>query len=92
MLRPWRSNATYSDFEDTPDCRTAELIDGGLYLQPRSEVLHQTAASVLTMLLGAPPTSLDEVVPVAGGFYRRWNCISAVTSSFKISQVGTEKI
>ncbi|MBX2812255.1 MAG: Uma2 family endonuclease, partial [Myxococcales bacterium] len=45
----------------------AELIDGGLYLQPRSEVLHQTAASVLTMLLGAPPYQLRRGGP--GGWW-----------------------
>ena len=66
MPHPWRSNATYSDFEDAPDDRTAELIDGDLYLQPRPAVPHQAAASVLTMLLG-PPYQLGRGGP--GGWW-----------------------
>ena len=46
--------ATYADLEAVPANEVAELIEGALYVMPRSASPHGVAASALTMEIGSP--------------------------------------
>ena len=46
--------ATYRDVLDAPPHMVAEIVDGGLHLQPRPAIRHAVAGSSLGMELGGP--------------------------------------
>src|SRR6188474_2512542 len=54
MVKPARGRATYRDVLNAPEHRIAELVDGSLNVSPRPGLPHASAATTLTMLLGAP--------------------------------------
>lgn len=54
MEQPALRSATYADVLAAPRDQVAELIGGGLYLQPRPAMPHGRVSSVLGMLLGPP--------------------------------------
>ncbi|MEL6184369.1 MAG: Uma2 family endonuclease, partial [Myxococcota bacterium] len=61
-----RSPATYADVLAAPEGKVAELLDGGLFLQPRPALPHGMAASALGALL-LPPYQLGRGGP--GGWW-----------------------
>ena len=66
--RPER-RATYQDVLDAPPDKTAEIVNGRLYLHPQPTLPHNTAGSYLVMHLGGP---FDLLRAGPGGWWIRY--------------------